>query len=244
MDKLFIVIPAYNEQENIEDIVRTPDGVGEVLSVSILKQLVKQRQESAETYRAQNREKLESLKPEFPLLDVRHKQNSGHGPSILAGYKYAISEGADYIFQTDSDGQTDPAEFPAFWDNRKRYEMIVGYRRERGDGLGRLVTSRVLRLLIFLTFHVYVKDANTPFRLMKASVLEKEIKYVPKDYFLTNVLISVIFTKRRYRMQYLPITFKPRQGGTNSIDLRKITGIGLKSLGDFVKLNRIISNPY
>ncbi len=238
MDKLFIVIPAYNEQENIEDIVRS--WYPNVLLGAEGSRLVVIDDGSKDDTAA----KLESLKPEFPLLDVRHKQNSGHGPSILAGYKYAISEGADYIFQTDSDGQTDPAEFPAFWDNRKRYEMIVGYRRERGDGLGRLVTSRVLRLLIFLTFHVYVKDANTPFRLMKASVLEKEIKYVPKDYFLTNVLISVIFTKRRYRMQYLPITFKPRQGGTNSIDLRKITGIGLKSLGDFVKLNRIISNPY
>ncbi len=238
MDKLFIVIPAYNEQENIEDIVRS--WYPNVLLGAEGSRLVVIDDGSKDDTAA----KLESLKPECPLLDVRHKQNSGHGPSILAGYKYAISEGADYIFQTDSDGQTDPAEFPAFWDNRKRYEMIVGYRRERGDGLGRLVTSRVLRLLIFLTFHVYVKDANTPFRLMKASVLEKEIKYVPKDYFLTNVLISVIFTKRRYRMQYLPITFKPRQGGTNSIDLRKITGIGLKSLGDFVKLNRIISNPY
>ncbi|MBQ4482635.1 MAG: glycosyltransferase family 2 protein [Lachnospiraceae bacterium] len=238
MDKLFIVIPAYNEQENIEGIVRS--WYPNVLLGAEGSRLVIIDDGSKDETAA----KLESLKAEFPLLDVRHKQNSGHGPSILAGYKYAISEGADYIFQTDSDGQTDPAEFPAFWDNRKRYEMIVGYRRERGDGLGRLVTSRVLRLLIFLTFHVYVKDANTPFRLMKASVLEKEIKYVPKDYFLTNVLISVIFTKRRYRMQYLPITFRPRQGGTNSIDLRKITGIGLKSMGDFVKLNRIISNPY
>lgn len=238
MDKLFIVIPAYNEQENIEGIVRS--WYPNVLLGAEGSRLVIIDDGSKDETAA----KLENLKAEFPLLDVRHKQNSGHGPSILAGYKYAISEGADYIFQTDSDGQTDPAEFPAFWDNRKRYEMIVGYRRERGDGLGRLVTSRVLRLLIFLTFHVYVKDANTPFRLMKASVLEKEIKYVPKDYFLTNVLISVIFTKRRYRMQYLPITFRPRQGGTNSIDLRKITGIGLKSMGDFVKLNRIISNPY
>ncbi|MBQ9607448.1 MAG: glycosyltransferase family 2 protein, partial [Lachnospiraceae bacterium] len=147
------------------------------------------------------------------------------------------------IFQTDSDGQTEPGEFPEFWENRKKYEKIVGYRNERGDGVGRLETSRVLRMLIFLTFHVYVMHANTPFRLMKGSVLEKEIKYVPKDYFLTNVLISVIFTKRRYRVKYLPITFRPRQGGTNSIDLRKITGIGLKSVGDFVKLNRIISNP-
>ncbi len=237
MDKLFIVIPAYNEQENIEDIVRK--WYPNVLLGAEGSRLVVIDDGSKDA----TGEKLEGLKSEFPLLDVQHKQNSGHGPSILFGYKYAIDKGADFIFQTDSDGQTEPGEFPEFWENRKKYEMIIGYRKERGDGLGRLVVTRVLRFLIFLTFHVYVKDANTPFRLMKASVLEKEIKYIPKDYFLTNVLISVIFTKREYRMKYLPITFRPRQGGTNSIDLRKITGIGLKSLKDFVKLNRIISNP-
>ena len=237
MDRLYIVIPAYNEEDTIEDIVRRwyPNVLlGEEGSRLVV---------IDDGSRDATGEKLDALKGEFPLLDVRHKQNSGHGPSILAGYKYAISEGADYIFQTDSDGQTEPSEFPAFWEKRRKYEMIVGYRKDREDGFGRIVVTRVLRFLIFLTFHVYVKDANTPFRLMKASVLEKEIKYVPKDYFLTNVLISVIFTKRKYRMKYLPITFRPRQGGTNSIDLRKITGIGLKSLKDFVKLNRIISNP-
>lgn len=237
MDKLFIVIPAYNEEETIEDIVRKwyPNVLlGEEGSRMVV---IDDGSKDA------TREKLEKLKGEFPLLDVRHKQNSGHGPSILAGYKYAISEGADFIFQTDSDGQTEPGEFPEFWENRWKYEMIIGYRKDRGDGFGRILVTRVLRALICLTFHVYVQDANTPFRLMKASVLEKEIKYIPKDYFLTNVLISVIFTKRKYRVRYLPITFRPRQGGTNSIDLRKITGIGLSSLRDFVKLNRIISNP-
>ncbi len=237
MDKLFIVIPAYNEEEMIEEIVRK--WYPNVLLGAEGSRMVIIDDGSKDA----TREKLEKLREEFPLLDVRHKQNSGHGPSILAGYKYAIAEGADFIFQTDSDGQTEPGEFPEFWENRKKYEMIIGYRKDRGDGLGRVWVTRVLRFLIFLTFHVYVQDANTPFRLMKASVLEKEIKYIPKDYFLTNVLISVIFTKRKYRVKYLPITFKPRQGGTNSIDLKKITGIGLSSLRDFVKLNRIISNP-
>ena len=238
MDKLYIVIPAYNEQETIEDIVRKwyPNVLlgGEGSKLLVID----------DGSRDDTGAKLDALKAEFPLLDVRHKQNSGHGPSILEGYKYAIAEGADYIFQTDSDGQTEPSEFPEFWEKRRIYEMIVGYRKGREDGFGRIVVTRVLRALILLTFHVYVKDANTPFRLMKASVLEKEIKYVPRDFFLTNVLISVIFTKRRYRIKYLPITFRPRQGGTNSIDLRKITGIGLQSVRDFVSLNRIISNPF
>ena len=134
MDKLFIVIPAYNEQETIEDIVRK--WYPNVLLGEEGSRLVVIDDGSKD----ETREKLDRLKEEFPLLDVRHKQNSGHGPSILAGYKYAISEGADYIFQTDSDGQTEPSEFPDFWEMRRKYEMIVGYRKDREDGLDLVIS--------------------------------------------------------------------------------------------------------
>mgnify|MGYP002626972035 CR=1 FL=1 len=234
-DKLYIVIPAYNEEENIEDVIR--EWYPNVLMGSEGSKLLVIDDGSKDG----TADKLKKLQEEFPLLDVRHKQNSGHGPTILTGYRYAIDEGADYIFQTDSDGQTDPKEFAEFWENRRKYEMIIGNRTAREDGFGRVIVTRTLRALILATFHVYVKDANTPFRLMKASVLEKELKYVPKDYFLVNVLITVIFTKRKYRVRYVPITFKPRQGGKNSINVGKITGIGLQSVADFIKLNRIIS---
>ena len=76
---------------------------------------------------------------------------------------------------------------------------------------------------------------------MKAGTLEDEMKYIPRDYFLANVLITVIYTKHRHRVKYVPITFRPRQGGVNSINLKKIFGIGFHALGDFVRLNRIIS---
>lgn len=234
-DKLYIVIPAYNEEANIETVVR--EWYPNVKLGAEGSKLVVIDDGSKDG----TMEKLKSLQTEFPDLLVKHKENSGHGPTILAGYNFAISEGADYIFQTDSDGQTDPKEFPEFWEERRRYEMIIGNRTAREDGFGRVIVTRTLRALIFLTFHVYVKDANTPFRLMKATVLEKELKYVPRDYFLTNVLITVIFAKRKYRVRYVPISFRPRQGGKNSINMGKITGIGLQSLTDFIKLNRIIS---
>lgn len=44
-------------------------------------------------------------------LIVLDKPNSGHGPSVVAGYRYALAHGADYVFQTDSDGQTSTEEF-------------------------------------------------------------------------------------------------------------------------------------
>ena len=103
-DKLYIVIPAYNEEENIEDVIR--EWYPNVLMGSEGSKLLVIDDGS----RDGTADKLKKLQEEFPLLDVRHKQNSGHGPTILTGYRYAIDEGADYIFQTDSDGQTDPKE--------------------------------------------------------------------------------------------------------------------------------------
>ncbi|MBR1876251.1 MAG: glycosyltransferase family 2 protein [Lachnospiraceae bacterium] len=235
MDKLYIIIPAYNEEATIESIVDewypVVDKAGDGSRLVIID----------DGSRDATLEKLNKKAESAPKLIVKHKENSGHGPTILFGYKYAIEEGADYVFQTDSDGQTDPDEFKAFWKNRADFDMLIGDRTGRQDGFSRIVVTRVLRLVILLTFHVWVKDANTPFRLMNCKTLKEKLKYIPDDYFLTNVLISVIYAKHDNSVRYIPITFKPRQGGVNSINIKKIFNVGLKSLVEFVKLNRIIS---
>ena len=168
------------------------------------------------------------------------KNNSGHGPTVLFGYHYAISKGADYIFQTDSDGQTIPEEFPPFWEEREQYDMIIGYRNKREDGFSRIIVTKVLKIVIRLCFGVAVTDANTPYRLMKSASLAKFIDQIPGDFNLSNVLISVIYAKKKMQVKYIPITFRPRQGGVNSIDLMKIIDIGKKAWKDFRILNEEI----
>jgi len=86
-----------------------------------------------------------------------------------------------------------------------------------------------------------VKDANTPYRLMKAETLKKYIGLIPPDFFLSNVLLSVIYQKKGCAVQYIPITFRPRQGGINSINMKKIFTVGKQALSDFKKLNDVIS---
>ena len=53
-------------------------------------------------------------------------------------------------------------------------------------------------------------------------------------------MVSVLFIKKGYKVKYLPITFRPRQGGVNSINLKKITKIGQKAVKDFIQINKII----
>lgn len=158
----------------------------------------------------------------------------------MTAYRFALSEGADFVFQTDSDGQTDPDEFWRFWQQRHDYDAQIGWRNARQDGLARVLVTKTLKAVVRLCFHVDIADANTPFRLMDAKSLSENIKLIPADCFLSNVLLSVIYAKRHQRVTYIPVTFKDRQGGVNSINLKRIFGIGWRALRDFVCANRAI----
>ena len=53
-------------------------------------------------------------------------------------------------------------------------------------------------------------------------------------------MISIIFAKKNYKVKYIPITFKPRQGGQNSINFKKIIIIGKKAIRDFKQIRKTI----
>lgn len=234
MDSLYIVMPAYNEEANIENVIAQWHPVVEKIGGA--SRLVVLNDGS----RDGTGQKLEECKKKFKRLTVINKANEGHGPTVLRGYHYAIDSGADFVFQVDTDGQTLPEEFWEFWRNRQKCGLLIGYRKKREDGFSRLVVTRVLRLVLFFCFHEWIKDANTPYRLMRASQLKRVLQKVPDDFYLANVLVTVVYKKHHCNVEYYPITFRPRQGGTNSIDFKKIVKIGKSALGDFWAIRKKI----
>ena len=232
MDKLYIIIPAYNEEENIRSVIAQWHPVAEKAGPDSRLVIIDDGSRDG-TYQT-----VSGLKGQYPQLVVLTKENQGHGATVLYGYRYAIKKGADYAFQTDSDGQTLPSEFPVFWKNREKCGLLIGCRVHRGDGFSRLFVTRVLRLVLLVAFRTWVKDANAPYRLMRCSQLKEVLKKVPKDFFLSNVLITVIYSKKKLGVHYYPITFLPRQGGENSINMKKIIRIGQKSFRQFLALRK------
>lgn len=234
MDKLYLVMPEYNEEENIGQVIAdwypVVEQIGGESRLVVLDDGSKDR-----TYSI-----LKDACADHPLLIPVKKENQGHGATVLYGYRYALEQEPDYIFQTDSDGQTDPREFWEFWEQREAYDMVIGHRCRREDGRSRIFVTQVLKLVIRLCFHEDVTDANTPFRLMKAEVLREQIRLIPENFNLSNVILSVIYAKKGLRVKYIPITFRPRQGGENSINLKKIFGIGCQAVRDFWKINRML----
>lgn len=231
-ESLYIIIPAYNEEANIACVIEEWYRVVEKLGAHSRLVVIDDGSKDS-TYSI-----MKECKQDKEQLIVMTKENSGHGATLLHGYEYAMKEKADYIFQTDSDGQTVSDEFWPFWEERSEYDMIIGKRSKREDGISRKFVTFVLKYVILIRFGVYIKDANTPFRLMKREALERHFDLIPKDYFLSNVIISVLFKKKNCQVKYVPITFKPRQGGTNSINLKRITGIGKEAFSNFRDINK------
>lgn len=226
-DSIYIVMPAYNEKENIEAVVKAwyllLEGKAENSRL-----VVADSGSSDSTHSI-----LLELQKQLPQLEILSNTRKLHGPKLIALYKCAIERGVDYIFQTDSDGQTNPAEFSAFWEARHEYDAILGHRAVRGDGKPRAFVETVVCLLLKLYFGVSVPDANAPFRLMKTDIVAKYMDRFQPDYNLPNIMLTTFFAFYKEKLSFRMVSFQPRQGGTNSINIIKIIKIGWKALGDF-----------
>lgn len=234
MEKLYIVIPAYNERETIKDVINDWYPVVEKVGADSRLVIINDGSKD-DTY-----EIMKEYAKDRPQFIPLTKENGGHGATVLFGYNYAIEAGADFVFQTDSDGQTLPEEFWQFLNLRNEYDMVIGHRNNRQDGFSRIVVTKTLKAVIKLCFGVSVTDANTPFRLMKTKKLKENLDLVPENFNLSNVIISVIYAKKELPVKYIPITFRPRQGGVNSINLKKITKIGIQAIKDFNEINKTL----
>lgn len=232
MNDLYIVIPAYNESENIKDVINDWYPIVENASEGSRLVIIN---DGSKDDTLQIAQKIAEDKKKMTVIS---KPNGGHGSTVLYGYRYAIKSGADYIFQTDSDGQTNPQEFAQFWELREKYDAVIGNRVVRGDGKSRKFVENVVCLLLKIMFRVKVEDANAPFRLMKADLVAKYIDKLPEDYNLPNIMFTTYFVRYNEKVKFVDITFKPRQGGTNSINIKKIVKIGIKAFGDFMTFRK------
>lgn len=233
-DILYIVMPAYNEEANIKSTLDEWYPVIEKHNESHKARLVVVNDGSKDnTYQM-----MKEYAKTHPLFVPLTKPNGGHGSTVIFAYDYAIKNGADWIFQTDSDGQTNPDEFEVFWNAKENYDGIFGNRTVRGDGQSRAFVEKVVCRLVKHYFGVKVPDANAPFRLMRAEKVKQYLYKLKPDYNLPNIMMTTYFVYYKDRVLFKKISFKPREKGTNSINIKRIIKIGKEALKDFRQLKK------
>lgn len=224
---LAIVMPAYNEAECIEPVVRSWHGVAEKAGGTLIVVNDGSRDDTGKI--------LDRIAPQLPHLKVVHQPNGGHGSAVLNGYQIALTSGADFVFQTDSDNQHLVEDFWTVWAQRESYPFILGIRATRIDTFGRKVISFINRMLNLLLFGVNLHDPNIPFRLMNSGLLRDFLAIMPPDVFAPNIFLSILAAKSGAPLLQTPVTHLPRTTGKVSIVGSRLIKACFRTVGELVR---------
>jgi len=212
MIQISIVMPAYNEEKNIENIVKQCYGVlkkyrlnGEIIVTD-------------DGSKDKTRVILDNLKKEIPYLRViLHKINKGYGESVADGIK--ASKGY-YIVTLDSDGQFDINELSLLLDKiKKGYDIVTGFRKKKKDAISKVIANKILIKIIRYLFKIKLKDTNCAFKIYKKDLFEK-ISIEASNFILpSEILIKA--NALSYKIAEIGITHLPRKKGKSSIKIFK-----------------------
>ncbi len=159
---------------------------------------------------------------------VCDKPNSGHGPTILKGYRDNC-ERAEWIFQIDSDDEMGPEKFPELWNRRADFDFLVGIRDGRRQALPRKVISFISRMSVRIFYGRSIWDVNTPYRLMRSAAFKEVYAAIPSNTFAPNVIISGMAARKKLRCFETPVPQRDRQTGEVSIKKWKLFKAALRS---------------
>jgi len=176
---------------------------------------------------------LRALARELPRLVVHDKPNTGHGPTILGGYRAHAD--ATWLFQIDSDDEVSPDDFPAMWAARHEYDLLIGRRPDRHGPRSRRLVSAVSRFTVRLCFGTGVSDPNCPFRLMRAEKFRALLERLPPDTFAPNIMVSGFAMRAGLRIRESPVTHRGRRTGEVSIKRLRLLRAACRSFGQTLR---------
>lgn len=206
---LAIVMPVYNEGERVVRVVRS--WMGMLASENVEFRMILLNDGSTDDTSS----RLATFEEDY-AVEVIEKPHRGRGPTVLGGYKRAV-ELADWVFQCDSNGEIKPDHFPMLWRSRRRFDALLGVRSERSQSLSRRVVNACCNLTVRLLYGRGVKDANTPYRLIRTSLLRRILNRIPPNTFAPNAVISGAIIKSGARIMNHPVYCAPREKARSSL---------------------------
>ena len=229
--ELCAVMPVYNEEEIVGSVAEDWLGMLDGLGIDYeLVTIVDGATDSSEQV-------LRAVAERHRRLVVDVKPNSGHGPTILRGYRRGVVT-ADWVFQTDSDDEMPAASFGELWEMRSEADGVIGIRDSRNQSPGRRAISRLARLTARVAFGCRLADVNCPYRLMRSSALAPLLAPIPHDTFAPNVVLSGMLARSGARLAEVPVPHRDRTTGQVSILGWRALRAAVRSFGQTVRLSR------
>lgn len=209
--KVLIIIPAYNEEANIDRVVRRMTNIAPQYDYLVVNDGSSDR--TMEICR----------EGKFTYLDL--SINMGIGGAVQAGYVYAYKNGYDIAVQMDGDGQHDIQYLDRLLDPivKQEADVVIGSRFIEKEGFQSTASRRmginILSYLILLTTGKRIMDVTSGYRAVNRTFIAIYSKDYPSDYPEPEALVTAIMY--RGRVKEVPVKMNAREGGTSSITLKK-----------------------
>lgn len=212
--RVLIILPTYNEKENIEKMIHavlplderidvlivddnSPDGTGEI---------------------------AEGLAGEDSRVNVLHRQRkNGLGRAYIAGFRWGIEKEYDYIFEMDADFSHDPKYIGDFLHTIEEADIVLGSRYISGVNvvnwpMSRLLLSYFANIYTRIVTGLPVCDATGGFKCFRREVLEAvDLDAVKSNGYAFQIEMSMRAWKRGFRIKEIPIVFTDRQEGASKM---------------------------
>lgn len=222
LTKIAIVVPFYNENDNLIFFVKEWEKFLDK-NINLRKVLFFYFINDGSIDNSKESLKKNIKKLKYFIVD---KVNSGHGDTCKYGYELIIKSKTNYsyILQIDSDNQCDPKYLIEFINQIKKnnFRFIFGYRKKRYDGYLRSIISKLLSLSIFLKKFVFIKDLNTPYRLMETNSLRNVMNLMNKKKKYKNIIlfncVLAYEINNIYQIKWININFRKRKFGKSKFN--------------------------
>lgn len=213
-----VVVPTYNERDNIERLVAdilaqdegievlvvdddSPDGTGEI---------------------------VDRMVTGNPRLHALHRPGKlGLGSAYCDGFRLALDKGADYIVEMDADFSHDPAMLPVFFEKMKVFDLVIGSRYLNGVSvvnwpLRRLMLSYFASVYTRFITGLKISDCTGGFKCFRRAVLESiDLSRIKSDGYSFQIEMNYRCVENGFRIGEIPIIFVDRHAGSSKMS-RKI----------------------
>jgi glycosyltransferase involved in cell wall biosynthesis len=208
MASISLVLPAYNEAENIDAMVA--EAVPALETTASDWEIVVVDDGSADETAAVTRSVAER-EPRVRL--VQHPVNRGFGSAVLTGFTSAEK---DWIFYTDADRQFVLAELERFVPHMESADLIAGYRAPRRDPFLRVFYGKGWSALCTLLFGYTVRDVDCGFKLLRREIVQDLAPKIESRGATFSIEWLVRAKRAGYRFVELPVSHRPRVAGSQT----------------------------
>lgn len=213
-----VIIPTYNEMENIEKIIRTVFGLEKSFHILVI-------DDGSPDHTGDKVEELIEKEFKGSLFCLHRKGKLGLGTAYITGFKWALEHGYEYIFEMDADFSHDPNDLPRLYAacHDEGYDVAIGSRYVSGVNvvnwpIGRVLMSYFASQYVRLVTGFKVHDTTAGFKCYKRRVLET----IPLDQVRFKgygFQIEMKFTayKIGFKIKEVPVIFVNRREGVSKM---------------------------